>query len=278
MKILHRKDEKSNIKFTFFMMQNIDFDSSTHKRFWISEYSKIMIPYPPLGVQKVIVDEIESYQKVIDGARQVVENYKPIIHIDPDWTMAKLGEVCHFKRGPFGGSLKKEIFVKTGFKVYEQKNAINNDFALGRYFITHNKFEEMKNFSIAQDDLIISCSGTMGKIAIVPVKFEPGIINQALLKLTCVQEKISPKYLKLLLETDLIQGKYFTNTQGAAIKNVASVKILKEIKIPLPSIKIQKIIVDEIQSEIDIIDANKALIERFEAKIADRIRRVWEEG
>jgi len=54
--------------------------------------------------------------------RAVVENYKPQIKIDPNWEMVKLGDVCDFKRGPFGGSLKKDIFVKNGYAVYEQSH------------------------------------------------------------------------------------------------------------------------------------------------------------
>lgn len=76
----------------------------------------IKIPLPPLEVQEKIVAELESYQKIIDGAKQVISSYKPTIKIDPSWEMVELGEVAELKRGPFGGSLKKEIFVKDGYK------------------------------------------------------------------------------------------------------------------------------------------------------------------
>ncbi len=119
------------------------------------------IPLPPLEIQKEIVAEIEGYQKIIDGARAVVENYKPHIQIDPEWEMVELGGVCEFKRGPFGGSLKKEIFVEEGYAVYEQSHAIYNQFEDIRYFIDEDKFNEMKGFQINPGDLIMSCSGTM---------------------------------------------------------------------------------------------------------------------
>jgi len=66
-------------------------------------------------------------------ARKVVENYKPVIHIDPDWELVKLGEVCEFNRLSFGGYLKKETFVTSGHKVYEKMDAIFNDSTEGRY-------------------------------------------------------------------------------------------------------------------------------------------------
>jgi hypothetical protein len=53
-----------------------------------------MIPLPPLTVQEEIVAEIEGYQKIIDGARQIVENYKPTIKIDPAWEVKPLYDLC----------------------------------------------------------------------------------------------------------------------------------------------------------------------------------------
>ena len=57
------------------------------------------IPLPPLEVQKEIVAEIEGYQKVIDGARAVLDNYRPHIPIHPDWPIVELGRICSFKNG-----------------------------------------------------------------------------------------------------------------------------------------------------------------------------------
>ena len=241
---------------------------------FVSSYE---IPLPPLDVQKQIVAEIEGYQKIIDGARQVVDNYKPTIKIDPVWPIVSLEKVCDFKRGPFGGSLKKEIFVKNGYKVYEQKHAIKNDFGIGEYYITEEKYNEMIDFALKPNDLIISCSGTMGRIAIVPEKIKPGIINQALLKLTPLTEKAVPFYIKLVLESDFVQNKYFRNTAGAAIQNVSSVKVLKKIELPLPSIHVQKEIVAQIEAEQQIINANKKLMRIYEQKIKDKIAEVWGE-
>lgn len=181
----------------------------------------------------------------------------------------ELGEVVYFVRGPFGGSLKKEIFRSSGHLVYEQYHAINNDFNFGRYFIDKKKFDEMKRFEVLPEDLLVSCSGTMGKIAIVPKNARQGIINQALLKLTPYKEKLISEYLKLVLEADFIQNKYFKDQSGSSIQNVASVKVLQKIKIPLPTLEIQKKLVAEAEKEQQIINANKQLIAIMEQKISD---------
>lgn len=186
--------------------------------------------------------------------------------IKSKYQMKLLEEVCDFVRGPFGGSLKKEIFVKEGYLVYEQYHAINNDYSFERYFIDEIKFQEMKRFEVFSGDLLISCSGTMGKISIVPSHFRKGIINQALLKLTPKPEIIA-NYLKYVLESNEIQKKYFSNQQGVAIQNVVSVKQLKDIRIPLPPLEIQREIVEEIEGYQRIIDGARMVVDNWKPNI-----------
>jgi type I restriction enzyme M protein len=232
------------------------------------------IPLPPLEAQKGIVAEIAGYQKVIDGARAVLDNYRPHIPIHPDWPLVELGEVCAFKRGPFGGSLKKDIFVKSGHAVYEQGHAIANDFSVFRYFIDQAKFDEMRGFRVNPGELIMSCSGTMGKVAMIPENAPTGVINQALLKLAPTK-RILGVFLKLWMESDNFQRSLADFTYGAAIKNVASVETLKGLRLPLPPLATQQTIVAEIEAEQALVNANRELIARFGKKIQATLARVW---
>ena len=150
-----------------------------------------------------------------------------------------LGDICEFVRGPFGGSLKKDDFVNEGYAVYEQQHAIYNQFEKIRYFVGESKYRDMERFVLNPGDLIMSCSGTMGKVAIVPDGIPDGIINQALLKIT-PSSLIDINYLKYWMESKSFQNTLSDNSHGAAIKNVASVKILKALRIPLPSLAEQK--------------------------------------
>ena len=178
-----------------------------------------------------------------------------------EWEVKKLGEVCDFVRGPFGGSLKKSIFKPEGYAVYEQQHAIYDQFDDVRYFIDEKKFNEMKRFELNSGDLIMSCSGTMGKMAIIPENIKKGIINQALLKLT-PSKKISAVFLKLWMQSDSFQESLKAYSQGAAIQNVASVKILKEIKMPVPSMNEQKRIVAVLDKAFSAISTAKANAEK----------------
>ncbi|MFA6321607.1 MAG: N-6 DNA methylase [Candidatus Omnitrophota bacterium] len=276
MKILHAKTEKANIRYIFWAMQNIKFTPGEHKRYWISQYSKFKIPLPPIEVQEQIVAELDGYQNIISGARQIVDNWKPKIDIDPKWRRAKLGEVCDFVRGPFGGSLKKEIFVSAGYAVYEQSHAIYENFSDFRYFVDEEKFKEMKRFEVKPNDLIMSCSGTMGKTAIVPIGSIKGIINQALLKLK-PHKGLSVQFLKLWMDSDDFQGQLLSKVSGVAIQNVASVKVLQDLNISLASIDIQKQIVEKIEAERALVESSKKLIEIYEQKTKDVLSKLWKE-
>jgi len=122
----------------------------------------------------------------------------------------------------------------------------------------------------------MSCSGTMGKVAIIPEDAPKGIINQALLKLTPL-ENILPKYLKLLMDSNSFQQALNRTTMGVAIKNVASVKVLKELKIPLPSVYEQQKLIDEVENFKKEIENLNNEINRKEISINDCIAKVWTE-
>ncbi|MDE3234551.1 MAG: restriction endonuclease subunit S [Bacteroidota bacterium] len=203
------------------------------------------------------------------------------------WERKKLGDVCGFVRGPFGGSLKKNIFKPEGYAVYEQQHAIYDQFDHIRYFIDENKFNEMKRFELNSGDLIMSCSGTMGKIAIVPENIKKGIINQALLKLT-PSKKVSTVFLKLWMQSESFQESLREYSGGAAIQNVASVATLKRIEIPLPPLLEQQRIVailDEAFAAIAKAKANaeqnlknaKELFESYLQGVFEKKGDGWEE-
>ena len=273
MKILKAKDNDT-LKYLYYLMQILPFNNTQHKRYWISEYSKIKI-----GIPKDI-NEVKEIVKVLDAASEIIRLRTACIESAQDLIPAlfqemfgdvvdnktmspiyNLGDVADFVRGPFGGSLKKEIFVKEGYWVYEQYHAINNDFSKARYFIDDKKFNEMKRFEVYPGDILISCSGTMGKIAIVPDDYHKGIINQALLKLSVHNDVLNNIFLKYLLLSEYYQNKYFRNQPGAAIQNVRSVSVLKNIKIILPTIQQQKNFVDKVQEIESYIKSQQAELE-----------------
>jgi type I restriction enzyme M protein len=87
----------------------------TFKEISKSKFCELQIPLPPLEVQKEIVAEIEGYQKVIDGARAVLDHYRPHIPIQPDWPITSLSEIIKLSSGEF---LSAEMRKNGPFPVY----------------------------------------------------------------------------------------------------------------------------------------------------------------
>jgi len=175
------------------------------------------------------------------------------------WEMILANEEGAFRRGPFGSNLTKSIFVESGYKVYEQYCAINDDCSFGRYYITPEKFEEMISFAVKAGDYLMSCSGvTLGRITRVPQEFDPGIINQALLRIRINEHAMNGDFFLRLFRSPHFQKSLLDNSTGSAIPNVKGVKELKAIPVPLAPIAEQRRIVAKIES----LSAQAEAIER----------------
>ena len=233
-----------------------------------TQIENLLVPLPSIPTQQKIVAKLDAIFAEIDTATAAAEaNAKNAEALFQSYVtevfetekynfkLVKFGTTASFVRGPFGGSLKKSIFVEKGYAVYEQQHAIYNQFSDIRYFIDESKFEEMKRFELKSGDLIMSCSGTMGKIAIVPENIEQGVINQALLKIS-PNKNVMGEYIARLLSSKYFQDTLTKLSGGAAIQNVPAVSVLKDIEVPIPSIKNQKLIVDI----IDVLESNKIII------------------
>ncbi len=202
-------------------------------------------------------------EKNLQNAHEVFEGHvrSMFSRLSPVSEDLQLGELCEFVRGPFGGSLTKSNFVSDGYAVYEQQHAIYDQFDEVRYFVGEAKFNEMKRFELHPGELIMSCSGTMGRVAIVPKGIRKGIINQALLKLSPMPSVLN-SYLKYWMTSEGFQNALSEYSGGAAIQNVASVKVLKEIRVPLPSLEEQSKAVESIDSMFTEIERLETLYQQ----------------
>ena len=158
-------------------------------------------------------------------------------------TIGDLLEDKGYIRGPFGSALVKADMVSEGIPVYEQQHAIYNHRNF-RYFISLDKAKKLERFSIKSNDLIISCSGTVGKVSVISDNDPKGIINQALLILRLNKKLIMPKYMKYYLESPVGYRSITSNTNKSAQVNIANREAIEKIKISVPSLEQQKHIVN----------------------------------
>ena len=175
--------------------------------------------------------------------------------IPDSWAWTRLDMLAQYKKGPFGSSITKAMFIPdspTAIKVYEQKNAISKDATLGNYYISNEKFESLKGFEVFPNDIIVSCAGTIGETFIMPSTMRKGIINQALMKISLYELQLTDFYLLYFdfkLKEDARKQGY-----GVALKNIPPFNILKKYIMPIPPINEQARIIKQKNLFIKIID------------------------
>ena len=238
-----------------------------------TQIEDLLIPLPPIEVQEEIVRELEQYQKIIDGAKQVVDNYKPFIDIDPSWEMVELDFVC---TKITDGSHFSPLTIEGGLPYITVKDLTDDKIDLiNCKKISQKDFDELvKNgCQPLQNDILFSKDGTVGKTHIVKTK-EKFVALSSLAIIKPNTDIIEPDFLYYILSTDWFINKAIDNKTGVAIKRIV-LKTLKTIKIPLLSISKQQEIVSKMKLERQIIEGNKKLIEIYTQKIQDRINKIW---
>ena len=223
-----------------------------------NQIEAIQIPLPPLEVQKEIVTEIEGYQKVINGARAVLDNYRPYIPIQPDWPKRNLGSLAKnldSRRVPITKGDRKE----GPFPYYGASGIVDS----------------VADFIFDEDILLISEDGANLLARSTPIAFSVSgkcwVNNHAhVLKFA---EPATQKFVEIYLNSISIE-EFVT---GAAQPKVNQ-EALNRIPIPIPDdVATQQAIVAEIEAEQVMVSANRQLIIRFEQKIQATLARIWGE-
>jgi type I restriction enzyme S subunit len=191
--------------------------------------------------------------------------------IPEDWDTFTLADLCHANglvRGPFGGALKKEIFTSSGYTVYEQRHAISGSTDVSRYFVNKAKYDELSRFQVQPGDLIVSCSGTIGKILRISEQAPKGIINQALLKIT-LRDNVSSDYFVSLFKSPYIQEKIVDSSHGGAMPNLVGMEDFKKTPFQMPRFDEQKAIAKAL-SDVDelIVSLEKLIAKKRDIKTA----------
>ncbi len=229
------------------------------------------IPLPPLSVQEEIVVEIEGYQKIIDGAKMVVSNYKPKIDIDREWEMAELGKIAELIGGGTPSKQVDEYWENGDIDWVSCSDFTSNSIYLPDSIrkITKNGLKNSSSNLIEGDTLVLVTRVSLGKMAFTK---KQTAINQDLTALkfdSNIIDKFFGYYYLLSISQKIAQ-----DGNGITVKGVNR-DYVRGIKIPLPPHETQKLIVAQIEKEQELINANKQLIEIFEQKIKDRIAKVW---
>jgi len=265
--VVHPKSAEKLIKqYLYYLLKHSDLTSSisgtAQPQITRVSLAPRKIPLPTIEVQKEIVEQIDKYQKIIDGAKQIIVNWKPKIDIDPEWEKVKLEEVCDVKSGGTPPT-NQPSYYENGDIPWLKSEVCKDEIVIKpKTFITK---EGLKNSSakwlVENTTLIALVGATIGKTAIITFK---ATTNQNVAGLYPKNSnQLDPFYLYLMSQTlyDI-----FMKLGDGGFK-MANLSFLKDLQIPLPSLEIQKQIVEKIEAERELVEANKKLIEIMEDKI-----------
>jgi type I restriction enzyme M protein len=246
----------------------------------IDAFKNIQIPLPPLDVQKEIVAEIDGYQKVVNGARVVLDHYHPRIPISPDWPALKFEEapfqIIDGDRGINYPS--KEDFSPSGYCVFlNTKNVRPDGFNFEELeFISMEKDQLLRKGKLQRGDVLLTTRGTVGNTAFYDqtVNFDNIRINSGMLIFRPEPNRLSGEFLFHFFQSENFRAQRDAIISGSAQPQLP-IRSLNEARIPLPPLELQQQIVIEIEAEKALVDANRKLIDRFKKKIHSTIDRIW---
>jgi type I restriction enzyme M protein len=238
----------------------------------VDAFKAIEIPLPPLEVQKEIVAEIEGYQKVINGARAVLDHYRPHIPVDPDWPMVPLEEACAIQRGKFSHRPRNEPRFYGGEYPFIQTGDVVRAANGGKITFTQTLNEEGLSVSklFQPPVVVITIAANIGDTAVLdfPSCFPDSVV--ALIP----KPETDARYLEIVMR---VQKQHLNDVAPQAAQKNINIEILKTVEIPLPPLATQQALVAEIEAEQALVAANRELIARFEQKIQTTLARIWGE-
>lgn len=265
--------EKLNSKFLFWCSTTFKDElermsgKSTFGFVSVSTLKKFKIPLPPLEIQEQIVKELDGYQNIITGARQIVSSWKPVIEINKEWKKIKLGEICDYAGGT---QPPKSTFIDNPKEGYIRMLQIR-DYKSDKNATYISKLERHKTCN--ETDIMI---GRYGPPVFQILRGKAGAYNVALMKCLPNNDEITNDWLYYFLSSSPVQDKIIS-LSGRVRQAGVNPADLNDLIISLPTIEIQKQIVDRIKSEYILIEGNKKLIDIYEQKIKESLAKLWEE-
>lgn len=267
---LRVKSEDINPKFLYYFLNKDSFENECIKNssgvaqknlstVWLSKYE---IPLPPLEVQKEIVEQIEVKQNILDGAKAVVENWKPDFNIDNEWQVLNLSDVARYF---IGLTYSPEDVSDTGVVVLRSSNIQNGVLDFSDIVRVTKK---IKDSLFVEDGDILMCSRNgskrlVGKIALIENLSEKMTFGTFM---TVIRSDHS-KYLSYFFNTDYFR-KQINESETSSINQITK-SMLDAVLVPMPPIEIENKIIERIEEEKRIVESNKKLIEIMKKRISE---------
>jgi type I restriction enzyme M protein len=240
----------------------------------LGQVGSLRIPLPPLSAQQEIVAELDRYQKVVDGARQVVENYRPQIAVDPDWKMISMQECAEINARTVDPAAEYGERNFTYIDITSVENGTGSISFANKVRGTEAPSRARRGV-LKGDVLLSTVRPNLKAFAFLSTIPDDCIASTGFAVLT-PSPKVMGHYLYFVLLDNIVMEQML-NRMGKGAYPSINQNDVENLKIPVPPMSIQRQIVARIEEEQQLVQANRRLIELFEAKIRDRIKRVWGE-
>jgi len=261
-------------RFLYFFLQVHPLKSSGYKRHF-GDLKLKTIPLPPLEVQQQIVAEIEGYEKVIDGARQVLDGYRPSVVVDASWPVERLGDIFQTKSGTTPARDMSAYFEGGHIPWVKTLDLCDGGLRATDECVTDLALMQTHLEKLPIGTVLVAMYGGLKQIGRTGVLEIEATCNQAMTALL-PSSRIDPYFLNAVL---ISRRGYWKTVANSTRKdpNITKSDVLN-FKLPLPDLETQRAIVAEIEAEQALVNANRELIRRMEAKIKAAIDRVWGAG
>lgn len=229
------------------------------------------IPLPSIEVQNEIVEKIEKQKQIIYGVHKIEENWNPKFDIDSNWELVEIGKISEIARG--GSPRPIEEFITDDdnginwIKIGDTKDS-------GKYiYKTEQKIKPegaKKSRMVYEGDFILSNSMSFGRPYIMKTS---GCIHDGWL-LIRPKEMVNKNYLYFVLQSQYVSEQFHRAASGGVVNNLNAEKV-RETKIPLPSLKIQLQIVNDLDHQMRALEGVQLLKSEAEKRIEEILAEVW---
>ena len=264
-------------RFLFFCLQTFPIQAEGYKRHF-SKLVETEIPLPPLEEQERIVAELDGYRKIIEGACQILASYKPTIKVSAKWPMVTVGEVSEINPKE-SGLAKLSPDMQVSFIPMA-------DVAVAAGIVLSSQIRKLKEVvkgytNFRQNDVLLAkitpCFEN-GKVAIAgPLVNDLGFGSTEFIVIRCNPKILLSPLLLLYVSDNRFREMGCQNMTGSAGQQRVPVDFVRGYEIPLPPLDVQRRIVAELEAERKLVESNRELIARMEAKVKAKLAEVWGE-
>ena len=243
----------------------------------------VIIPLPPLSIQKSIVSELDKINELIRLKKEQLRDYDnlaqsifyemfgdPVVN-EKGWEVKKLGEVAMIKTGPFGSMLHKEDYITGGIPLINPMHIQNFKAVPDKDFtISKEKAAELCNYQLKINDVIFARRGDIGRCAVISDK-EAGYLCGTGSLFVRFERKLSSVYTMYVVRTTSFIKELASKAKGATMLNLNS-STMENLRFPIPPLPLQQLFAQRIELIEQQKDEIKSTIADLKTLLASRMQ------